>query len=130
MKQHYILHEPGLGFPMLAVALNLLVLVGIWQWSGWEKQRVSVAWDQHATARSDVPRIAITSSGQVLLNQQSVSKLEELQFKLSALSSAGNQLLLSYDLSVPAGRLAELLQICSQAGFTSVSMQPLNGSVN
>lgn len=122
MKPHYLLHEPGLGLPLVALAVNLLVITALWQWSARDAQRVSIGWSSTAPP-SAVPQIQLTGTGQLELNNVPVNSREDLQFRLSALSANGNQVRVEFSPDLPSDQLSDVLRICSQSGFTGVILQ-------
>jgi biopolymer transport protein ExbD len=120
-RKHFLLQQPGLGLPMVALVLNVLWLGFLLVELRGQKPLLRVATTAPPAARQMV-RLEVRSETDFRVDGEPVGTVADLEFRLGGKIAASNQLAVRVGPGVSGAAVVQVLEACSRAGFGRVSL--------
>jgi biopolymer transport protein ExbD len=123
---HFLLREPALALPLVALALNVVLIAFLLVEIRSVRSSIKVALTASSLSGSrplSVPRLRIGPGTALHLDDESVPSADELEYRLGGRTKSGNSITVHTDPDISASRLAEILHVCSRSGFTNVALE-------
>ena len=117
-RRHPLWQQPGLGMPLVAMTLAVLMLVIALVQNHSDQPALMLSTETAGSSQQVLVEVRATNDFRV--DGEPVTTLTDLQFRLSGKSPGSSQLTLSYAPGLTAAQLNEVLEACSRAGFGRV----------
>ena len=132
---HYLVREPAIALPLVALALNVVLVVLLVIQTSRERDRLHVAFTPASTTTTTgaagaptgpaaQPLLEVKSVASFTLDGEPLTTIGDLEFRLSARATPGAVLRLAPSPTLDAESLARVLRSCVRAGFASVAIEP------
>lgn len=132
-RRHYLLTEPALGVPLLAMAAAFLVLAQCVVILRATSRTVQVTLASAVLGErpeiGSLPVLTIAGTGEFEFEGRTLRSLGALESALERRAAGGPALVVVAPPGLPAEQLTEVLGRCSRAGFTQILLDttPLTG---
>ncbi|MCX7018367.1 MAG: hypothetical protein WCK47_13525 [bacterium] len=126
---HYLMREPGLALPLLALTVNIVLIAFLMSSLRMSRERVRVVFEparqteKTAPVAALIPALQVAGENDLRLDGERLTSLDDLEFRLEGRSGAGSSMLLRLAPGVPASLLTRILKICAEAGFSFVALE-------
>ena len=119
MRDHALL------LPLFALALNVLAvgLFSVQTRAMRQDLQLQIASNRLQEPRTAVPVVQVEPGPALQLNNQRVATLGDLRYQLGRTAASGKRVAIIVAPGVSADLLTQLLELCSQVGFTNVSVE-------
>ena len=117
-RRHPLWQQPGLGMPLFAMTLAVLMLAIVVVQKHSDKPALMLGTSSVGGSQQVV--VEVRGMDDFRVGGEPVSTLTDLQFRLSGKSPGSSQLTLTYAPGLSAAQLNEVLEACSRAGFGRV----------
>ncbi len=123
---HYLLREPATMLPLVALAVNVVLIAFLLVEIRSVRSSVKVALTASSLTAGrplGVPSLRVGPGPALHLDDEPVASPDELEYRLGGRTKSGNSIAVTTDPDVSASRLAEILHVCSRGGFTHVAIE-------